>query len=124
MAMVTIPVDLYSDAFKRKVLHAADVAIRCRSIRDDAELVRLSMDPHSCCGLMEVAKFSVPGCITLPVSDPLLLMVCFRCIYVDLVDLVRSWAPMFWEFLFLNCWISVFATEGRNPLKFEQPSNF
>ena len=73
--MVTVPIDLYSDSFTRKVLHTADVAIRSRSVRDDSELVRLSMDPHSCCGLLEVCKFSVPGCISLPVCEPLLLMV-------------------------------------------------
>lgn len=75
VAMVSIPMDLYSESFCTKVLHTADVGIRARSVRDDSQLVRLSMDPHSCCGLLEVCKFSVPGCVSLPVCEPMLLMV-------------------------------------------------
>lgn len=73
--MVTIPMDMYSESFAKKVLHISDIGMRSRSVRDDSELVRLSMDPQSCCGLLEMCKFSVPGCISLPVSEPMLLMV-------------------------------------------------
>ena len=75
VVMVTVAADLYSPSCVAKVLHCADVALRLRSLADDAELVRLSADPHSAAGLVHVCKFSVPGCISLPVCEPMLLLV-------------------------------------------------
>lgn len=73
--MVTVAADLYSASAVAQVLHCADVALRLRSLADDAELVRLSAEPHSAAGLVHVCKFSVPGCISLPVCEPMLLLV-------------------------------------------------
>jgi hypothetical protein len=73
--MVSLAADLYDASFFAKVLHLSDVALRVRSVNDDADLVRLSPDPHSCCGLLQVQKFSLPGAISLPTTEPMLLMV-------------------------------------------------
>jgi hypothetical protein len=59
----------------QQIQHLAHIVLHVQSVRDDAELVKLSTEPHSCCALMRVDKVSVPGHIRLPVTEPMLLMV-------------------------------------------------
>jgi hypothetical protein len=73
--MVTVPVDGYTPSLQSRLKHLADIALRVQSVSDDAELVRLSTEPQSCCGLIRVCKFSLPGVMPLPVAEPMLLMV-------------------------------------------------
>jgi hypothetical protein len=64
-----------NNAAMQQIRHLAHIVLRVQSVRDDAELVKLSTEPHSCCGLMTVDKVSVPGHVRLPVTEPMLLMV-------------------------------------------------
>ena len=73
--MVSVAADLYGESCVPRLLHCADIALRLSSLADDAGLVGLSSDPHSAAGLVHVCKFSVPGCISLPVCEPMLLLV-------------------------------------------------
>jgi hypothetical protein len=78
--MVTVPPQAYSTSLQAQLRHLAHIALQVQSVSDDSQLVRLSTEPQSCCGLMRLSKFSLPGMLTLPVSEPMLLMVCFLCL--------------------------------------------
>jgi hypothetical protein len=77
--MVTVAADAFSSDTRAQLKHLAHVALHVQSASDDSQIVRLSTDPQSCCGLISQAKFSLPGTITLPQPEPMLLMVCAPC---------------------------------------------
>ena len=75
--MVSVPTQGFTPALAQQLRHLAHVALHVQSVGDDAQLVRLSTDPQSCCGLAQVTKFAPPHMMPLPVAEPMLLMV--RC---------------------------------------------
>eukprot|EP00892_Ulva_mutabilis_P000127 jgi/Ulvmu1/10114/UM006_0065.1 len=87
VAMVSVAADLYGEAVLPQLLHCADVALRLQSLADDAQLVTLAAEPHSAAGLLQLCKFSVPGCISLPVCEPMLLLLRHRRTRIALVPI-------------------------------------
>lgn len=73
--MVTVDAALYGEGFKQRLQHIADIVVEAQSLRDDAQLVRLSTEPHTCSGLLRLTRFTIPGLIAVPVSAQMLLLV-------------------------------------------------
>lgn len=73
--MVTAHAAALKDSEVERMQHLAHIVLHVQSIGDDAQLVKLSTEPRTCCGLMRIAKFSAPGLMRLPVTEPMMLMV-------------------------------------------------
>ena len=73
--MVTMHGAALGESVVERVQHLAHIVLHVHSMSDDSQLVKLSIEPRTCCGLLRVAKFAVPGLMRLPVTEPMLLMV-------------------------------------------------
>lgn len=74
--MVTVTTGVFSPDVQARLKHLSDVALHVQAASDDSPIVRLAAEPQSCCGLLRLSKFSLPSFLTLPVTEPMLLMVC------------------------------------------------
>jgi hypothetical protein len=73
--MVSVPAHMYAPSLKKRVQHIASIVMLTQSLKDHAELVRLSTEPHTCSGLLRILRFSLPGLMTVPMTHQMLLLV-------------------------------------------------